>query len=32
MSTRKAPNFRQRYGLVAPVDVYPLYENAGRAA
>lgn len=31
-STRKAPNFRQRYGLTAPVDVYPLYENAGRAA
>ncbi|MBJ7375658.1 MAG: acetyl-CoA acetyltransferase [Sphingobium sp.] len=31
-STRKTPNFRQRYGLTAPVDVYPLYENAGRAA
>ena len=26
------PSFRQRYGLTAPVDVYPLYENAGRAA
>jgi len=26
------PSLRQRYGLVAPVDVYPLYENAGRAA
>lgn len=31
-STRKAPNYRQQYGLTAPVDVYPLYENAGRAA
>ena len=27
-----APGYRQRYGLAAPVDVYPLYENAGRAA
>lgn len=27
-----APGYRQRYGLVTPVDVYPLYENAGRAA
>ncbi len=26
------PGYRQRYGLSAPVDVYPLYENAGRAA
>ena len=25
------PSLRQRYGLTAPVDVYPLYENAGRA-
>ncbi len=32
MSVRRAPAYRQRYGLVAPVDVYPLYENAGRAA
>ena len=24
--------YRQRYGLVAPVDLYPLYENACRAA
>ncbi len=32
VSTRRAPSFRQRYGLSAPVDVYPLYENAGRAA
>jgi acetyl-CoA C-acetyltransferase len=31
-STRKTPNYRQRYGLTAPVDVYPLYENAGRAS
>jgi acetyl-CoA C-acetyltransferase len=26
------PGYRQRHGLVAPVDVYPLYENATRAA
>lgn len=32
MSSRGARTFRGRYGLVAPVDVYPLYENAGRAA
>lgn len=31
-STRRTPNYRQRYGLTAPVDVYPLYENAGRCA
>lgn len=31
-STRKNPSFRQRYGLTAPVDIYPLYENAGRSA
>ncbi|NRD58114.1 acetyl-CoA acetyltransferase [Corallococcus sp. AB030] len=24
--------YRKRYGLNSPVDVYPLYENAGRAA
>jgi acetyl-CoA C-acetyltransferase len=29
---RARPSFRQRYGLMAPVDVYPLYENAGRAS
>jgi acetyl-CoA C-acetyltransferase len=29
---RARPSMRQRYGLMAPVDVYPLYENAGRAA
>ena len=28
----RAPGYRQTYGLTAPVDVYPLYENAGRAA
>jgi acetyl-CoA C-acetyltransferase len=32
MSTRLAAPYKQRYGLVAPVDVYPLYENAGRAS
>ncbi|MBC7769381.1 MAG: acetyl-CoA acetyltransferase [Phycisphaerales bacterium] len=32
VSTRAEPDYRQRYGLVAPVDVYPLYENAMRAA
>lgn len=28
----RPPGYRQRYGLASPVDVYPLYENAGRAA
>ncbi|MBN8838829.1 MAG: acetyl-CoA acetyltransferase [Sphingomonadales bacterium] len=28
----RAPGYRQIHGLTAPVDVYPLYENAGRAA
>jgi acetyl-CoA C-acetyltransferase len=28
----RGPSYRHRYGLIAPVDVYPLYENAGRAA
>ena len=28
----RAPGYRQRYGLIAPVDFYPLYENAARAA
>jgi acetyl-CoA C-acetyltransferase len=32
VSTRKEPNYAQRHGLAAPVDVYPLYENAARAA
>ncbi len=31
-SSRKTPGYRQTYGLSAPVDIYPLYENAGRAA
>ncbi len=26
------PTYAQHYGLIAPVDVYPLYENACRAA
>ncbi len=29
---RSEPSYPQRFGLSAPVDVYPLYENAGRAA
>jgi acetyl-CoA C-acetyltransferase len=32
LAGRNAPSLRQRFGLVAPTDVYPLYENAGRAA
>src|SRR6202789_3087530 len=32
VSVRRGPSYRHRYGLIAPVDVYPLYENAGRAA
>jgi acetyl-CoA C-acetyltransferase len=32
VATRQEPNFAQAHGLIAPVDVYPLYENAGRAA
>lgn len=32
LTTRREPGYRQRYGLTAPVDVYPLYENACRAA
>ena len=28
---RKKGGYQQRYGLVVPVDVYPLYENALRA-
>lgn len=28
---RREPSYAQQYGLVAPVDVYPLYENALRA-
>ncbi len=29
---RKLSDLRREYGLTAPVDLYPLYENAGRAA
>lgn len=32
VATRKEPNYAQAHGLSAPVDVYPLYENATRAA
>ncbi|HLK23232.1 MAG TPA: acetyl-CoA acetyltransferase [Caulobacteraceae bacterium] len=31
-ANRAPPSLRQRYSLLVPVDVYPLYENAGRAA
>ena len=31
-ATRGAPAYRHRYGLIAPIEVYPLYENACRAA
>ena len=31
-SNRREPNYMQRHGLSAPVDVYPLYENAARAS
>jgi acetyl-CoA C-acetyltransferase len=31
-SEAAAPPYHARYGLVAPIDVYPLYDNAGRAA
>ncbi len=31
-AARAARPMRQRYGIVAPTDVYPLYENACRAA
>ena len=29
---RQTEGYAQRYGLVVPTDVYPLYENAGRAS
>ena len=32
VATRREPDYAQKYGLAAPVDVYPLYENATRAA
>ncbi len=31
-SERRRPAYGQRYGLVTPSDLYPLYENASRAA
>jgi len=31
-ATKREPGYAQQHGLNAPVDVYPLYENAGRAA
>ena len=31
-SRRYEPGYAQLHGLIAPVDCYPLYENAGRAA
>ncbi|MBA4747385.1 MAG: acetyl-CoA acetyltransferase [Sphingopyxis sp.] len=32
IATMARPNYNQMFGLISPVDVYPLYENAGRAA
>jgi acetyl-CoA C-acetyltransferase len=32
VATRREPGYAQKHGLAAPVDVYPLYENATRAA
>ena len=32
VTERRDPTYAQSFGLSAPVDVYPLYENAGRAA
>ncbi len=32
VSQSRDPNYARQYGLCAPVDIYPLYENAGRAA
>jgi acetyl-CoA C-acetyltransferase len=29
---KREPNYSQRHGLSAPVDIYPIYENATRAA
>jgi acetyl-CoA C-acetyltransferase len=29
---KSAPEIRRRYGLINPADIYPLYENANRAA
>src|SRR3546814_10964878 len=32
VATRREAKYAQKHGLAAPVDVYPLYENATRAA
>lgn len=32
VAASRATPLRRRYGLLAPIDVYPLYENATRAA
>lgn len=32
IATMARPNYNQAHGLISPVDVYPLYENASRAA
>lgn len=32
VSQRRDPSYAMQYGLSAPVDIYPLYENASRAA
>ena len=32
VATRREPDYAQKHGLAAPVDVYPLYENGTRAA
>lgn len=32
MAKQREPGYLQSFGLIAPIDVYPLYENAGRAA
>jgi acetyl-CoA C-acetyltransferase len=32
IASRQPPSYRASYGLSAPVDIYPLYENAARAA
>ncbi|HKR89630.1 MAG TPA: acetyl-CoA acetyltransferase [Phenylobacterium sp.] len=31
-ATQREPGYLQSFGLVAPVDIYPLYENASRAS
>lgn len=31
-ASQREPGYAQSFGLIAPVDTYPLYENAGRAA